>query len=252
MQFEYSAGQPQNVSADTLVIFTPQLSGVTDSLLKTIDKGKDGALSFLVKEDEFTGKAYQIAGFYKPAGFKASRVLLVGLGEKRKITHDTFRRAAGTVAKNESINKSNSAAFYLESFRDEKFYQAVSEGFLLGGFKMLDYKSKKDENQQSSVKKITFVVSDRKQLSKMQKSIERGRVIAEAQIMARRLSFMPSNDLTPKILAQKALELARANKIKCTILEKDAIVKEKMGGLLAVSKGSLEQPKFIILEYKGA
>lgn len=252
MQFEYSAGLPQNISADTLVIFTPQISDVTDRLLKEIDKGKDGALSFLVKEEEFTGKANQIAGFYKPAGFKASRVLLAGLGEKKSVNHDAFRKAAGTIAKNESINKSDTVAFYFESLRDEKFYQAVCEGFLLGGFKMLDYKSKKDENRPSRIKKITFVVSDRKQLSKMQKSAERGRIIAEAQILARRLSFTPSNDLTPKILAQKALELARANKIKCTILEKDAIVKEKMGGLLAVSKGSLEQPKFIILEYKGA
>ncbi|MGH8014783.1 MAG: leucyl aminopeptidase [Candidatus Zixiibacteriota bacterium] len=252
MQFEYSTGQPQNISADTLVLFTPQVSGISDRLLKDLDKGKDGALSFLIKEGEFTGKANQIAGFYKPAGFKASRVLLVGLGVKKKINHDSLRRAAGTVARNESINKSNTVAFYIDSFRDERFYQAAAEGFLLGGFKMLEYKSKKDENQTSRVKKVTFVVSERKQLSKMQKSAERGRIIAEAQILARRLSFTPANDLTPTILAQKAQELARQNKIKCTILERDAIKKERMGALLAVSQGSIEHPRFIILEYKGA
>jgi leucyl aminopeptidase len=66
------------------------------------------------------------------------------------------------------------------------------------------------------------------------------------------LSFTPSNDLTPKDLAHKAQELARAHRIKCTILDKDAIKREGMGALLAVAQGSVEHPRFIILEYKGA
>lgn len=252
MQFEYSQGYPHNIPADTLVLFTPQISGVTEKVLKEIDRGKDGALSFLVKEGEFTGKANQIAGFYKPSGYKAPRVLVVGLGERSKITSDTIRKAAGTVARNESVNKSNTLAFYLDAFRDERFYQAAAEGFLLGGFKMLEYKSKSEDNQQSRVKNVLWVIADKKQSSKFQKAVERGRIIADAQILARRLSFTPANDLTPSLLAKKALELARQNKLKCTILEKDAIKRERMGALLAVSQGSVEQPRFIILEYNGA
>lgn len=252
MQFEYISGQPRNIEVDTLVLFTPQMSTLTDRQLKDLDRAKNGALSFLVKAEEFTGQANQITGLYKPDGYKSSRVLLVGLGEKKKLNYETLRRAAGTLSRNDSINKSNTVAIYFDSFRDDKFYQAAIEGFLLGGFKMLDYKSKTNENQQSRLKKLVFVVSERNQLNKMKKAIERGQIISECQILARRLSFTPANDLPPSVLAQKAQELARANKLKCTILEKDAIKREKMGGLLAVSQGSQEDPRFIIIEYRGA
>ena len=36
------------------------------------------------------------------------------------------------------------------------------------------------------------------------------------------------------------------------MLDKAAIVREKMGALLAVAQGSAEEPRFIALEYKGA
>ena len=252
MQFEFSAGPPQNIAVDTLVLFSSQLTALNDKNLKALDGGKDGALSFLIKEGEFTAKANQIAGFYKPKGFKSSRVLLVGLGEKKKIDHDSFRKAAGTLARNDSINKSNTVAIYLDTFGDEKCYQAAAEGFLLGGFKMLDYKTKTEDNNKSRIKKVIWVAPDKKQANKAQNAVERGRIIAESQILARRLSFTPANDLTPTILAKKALELARKHKIKCTILDSEAIKRERMGALLAVSKGSIEHPRFIILEYKGA
>ena len=36
-----------------------------------------------------------------------------------------------------------------------------------------------------------------------------------------------------------------------TVLDKAAIVREKMGALLAVAQGSVEEPRFIVLEYQG-
>jgi len=252
MQFEYISGQPQNVAVDTLVLFTPQISTLTDRGLKELDQAKNGALSFLLKSEEFSGNANQITGLYKPDGYKASRVLLVGLGDKKKLDYDVLRKATGTLSRNDSINKSNSIALFFDSYTDEKYYQAAVEGFLLGGFKMLEYKTKNEENQQPRIKKVVFVVSEKNQLNKMKKAVERGRIISEGQILARRLSFMPANDLPPRVLAQKAQELARANKLKCTILDKDAIVKERMGALLAVAQGSVEHPRFIIIEYNGA
>ena len=252
MQFEYSSGKPQNIIADALVMFTPQLSSITDRKLKELDQATDGALGFLTKSEDFAGKQNQIAAFYKPAGYKADRVMLVGLGEKKNLNYDSIRKATGTLSHKDSVSRLNSIAFYFDTFNDEKYFQAAAEGFLLGGFKMLEYKSKPEDKDQSRIKKIIFVVSEKKHLQKMKKAAEMGRIISEGQNLARRLSFTPANDLTPTDLAAKAQELAKANKLKCTILDRDAIKKERMGGILAVAQGSAEQPKFIILEYKGA
>lgn len=252
MQFECLSGKAENISADSLVLFTPQFSRITENRVKDLDRAKNGAISFLLKSEEFSGKEGEVLPLFKPEGYSASKVFLVGLGEKRKINHDALRRATGNISRNDSINKSKTVAFYFDSFKDDKYYQAAVEGFLLGGFKMLDYKTQSNGKKKSRTNQISFVVSDKKQLNKLKKATERGRIIAEGQILARRLSYTPANDLTPKDLARKAQELARANKIKCTILDKDGINREKMSALLAVAQGSVEHPRFIILEYKGS
>jgi leucyl aminopeptidase len=58
--------------------------------------------------------------------------------------------------------------------------------------------------------------------------------------------------MTPSILAKSAADAAKGTGIKVTIWDKARIKKEKMGGLLGVSNGSAEEPRFIIMEYKGA
>ncbi len=252
MQFEYISGKHQNIAADTLVFFTTELNSISDRKFKELDRANDHALSFLFKSGQFSGKQNQVAGFIKPKGFMASRVLLIGLGDRKKLNNDSFRKAAGFLSGHNSVNNSNAIAFYFDSFTSEKYYQATMEGFLLGGFKMLDYKSKAEDKDKSRIRKIVFVASDRRQISKMKKAAETGRIIAEGQNLARRLSFTPANDLTPTDLAAKAQELAKANRLKCLILDKDAIKKERMGGLLAVAQGSSQPPRFIIVEYKGA
>ena len=54
------------------------------------------------------------------------------------------------------------------------------------------------------------------------------------------------------IVGRTAEELAGRHGMAVTVLDKAAIVREKMGALLAVAQGSLEEPRFIVLEYKGA
>ena len=58
--------------------------------------------------------------------------------------------------------------------------------------------------------------------------------------------------MTPSILANEVKEKTKNTKIKTTIWDKQKIKKEKMGGLLGVSLGSPEEPRFIIMEYKGS
>jgi leucyl aminopeptidase len=71
--------------------------------------------------------------------------------------------------------------------------------------------------------------------------------------MARELAMLPSNLLTPTTFAKKASEVAKKTPgLKATILGTAEIKKLKMGSLWGVAKGSVEEPKFIVLEYQGA
>src|SRR5213079_116842 len=57
------------------------------------------------------------------------------------------------------------------------------------------------------------------------------------------------NVMTPTRIGERAEEVAKSIGVKCTVYDKRAIEKMKMGGLLAVNRGSAEEPRFIVLEY---
>src|SRR5262249_17998959 len=66
------------------------------------------------------------------------------------------------------------------------------------------------------------------------------------------IQVLPGNVCTPTYVAQTASEIASRYGFAITVLDKAAIVKEKMGALMAVAQGSSEEPRFIALQYKGA
>ncbi|HEX9491776.1 MAG TPA: leucyl aminopeptidase, partial [Thermoanaerobaculia bacterium] len=65
----------------------------------------------------------------------------------------------------------------------------------------------------------------------------------------RDLGNAPANLITPAHLAERAVEIARSVGVKSTVYGKKEIERMKMGGLLAVNRGSAEEPRFIVLEY---
>ena len=75
--------------------------------------------------------------------------------------------------------------------------------------------------------------------------------IYEGIYIARNLVNMPPNDLTPRRLSEIAESECKAENIKATILKRWNLEKMKMGGLLAVGKGSMNNPVMMTLEYIG-
>src|SRR5256886_16887536 len=64
--------------------------------------------------------------------------------------------------------------------------------------------------------------------------------------------MQPGNVCTPGYLAARAKQLATAYGFGLTVLDRGALQKEGMGALLAVAQGSVQEPRFIVLEYRGA
>jgi len=57
--------------------------------------------------------------------------------------------------------------------------------------------------------------------------------------------------MRPREFADLAKQAAESRGISARVLDKKAIAKERMGGLLAVNAGAVEEPRFVILEYRG-
>ena len=76
--------------------------------------------------------------------------------------------------------------------------------------------------------------------------------IAEGVYLARDLINGNADIVTPSFLAETARKIAhKFPSIKVTIFDQKRIEKEKMGLLLAVSRGSAVEPAFIVLSHKG-
>jgi leucyl aminopeptidase len=81
---------------------------------------------------------------------------------------------------------------------------------------------------------------------------EAARICAEAQNRARDLQSLPSNVATPSFLGRRAREIASHHEgVSAEVLGRDEIAVKEMGGLVAVSQGSAEDPKLIVLRYEG-
>jgi leucyl aminopeptidase len=73
--------------------------------------------------------------------------------------------------------------------------------------------------------------------------------ISESIRTVRDLGNAPCNVMTATRLAERAEEVAKDTGVKCTVYGRKEIQRMKMGGLLAVNRGSTEEPRFIVMEY---
>lgn len=252
MKLQVVAAAPRDVAADTLIVLTPTLERISDKLLQALDTASGGTLSAMLKSEEFTGKSGESLTLFRPDGFACGRVIVVGLGGSSSIDSDSFRRAMGTVSRMNGLKAVTSAAVYLEKcYANPANASAAIEGYLLGSFRMLDYKTGENNDGETKLRTLSVVIDQKQAVKKIEAAVERGQVIAEGQVLARTLAATPSNDLTPKVYAARAQRLAKEYGFTCRVLDEKAIAKEKMGGLLAVAKGSAEPPRFVILEYRG-
>ncbi|MBL0256724.1 MAG: leucyl aminopeptidase [Bacteroidetes bacterium] len=121
---------------------------------------------------------------------------------------------------------------------------AVAEGLALGNYQFLKYRKdrKKEENP---LREIAI-----KSKSVKEKHTEELQHIVDAVYKARTLVNEPQSWLTATQLASEFVKLGKEAKFKVQVLGKSRIKALKMGGLLAVNKGSIAPPTFTIMEYK--
>ncbi len=195
---------------------------------------------------EFHGKQNEVLLIPAPHDIKPDRLLLLGLGKKNEITLDRLRQAGGKSAaylRSMSMEKIAVLTDIMTSLNLSPAYFA--EGALLGLYKFKRYKVEKDGKE---IKSITLLS---KKTEKLSDELYLTKAVASAVCFARDLINTPSNDMTPSHLAKTALSL-RSKRLSVKVLERKDAERFGMHLYLSVAKGSMEPPKFIILEYKGS
>jgi leucyl aminopeptidase len=221
-----------------------------DKVLKQIDVSTGRALTEMFSSGEFDGSAGQTAVFHKVPDTETGRILLAGLGDKAGATIDSFRQAAGRIARDALDQKIKSVSFFYDGPDTAQISAAVAEGFALGAYKYLEYKTDAESKEQV-IERMVFVTPNRTKMRQAEKGIELGEISSWAVSMARDLSGRPGNSLYPESFARHAKSLSNKYHFRCRVFGMNEIKKERMGGLIGVGQGSDRPPRFIILEYNG-
>ncbi|HRD51844.1 MAG TPA: leucyl aminopeptidase [Flavobacteriales bacterium] len=152
------------------------------------------------------------------------------------------RRAGDAMAAR--LNAAKRAEAQVVSLQDDAALTlALAEGAALGSYAFRKYKT--DEAGAPSLQKLHVVA---KELSAGQ--VEELGDLCDAVCTARDLVNEPVNFLNAKQLAAEIRNLSRNAGFKVQVLGKEQIAALGMGGLLAVNKGSIDEPTFSILEWK--
>lgn len=242
-------------TGQTLVVFaTKSDKGGKSGLPAELQK----LLSQAIEDGVFSGDKKETA-MYRNVGIAgAQNVIFVGLGKPADVDGEQLRNAGAAGLQALKSSKTSDGAFLLDSvfkfFRDkEAAVQCLAEGVWLGAYEYNDLKSKPDKKDEKKEKKelkeLVFLSSNLS--AGLNKALEHAQILSECQNFARRLGDTPGNLMTPTILANEAIAAAKGTKLKVTAWDLARIKKEKLGGLIAVNKGSDEEPRFIIMEYNG-
>ena len=253
MPFETAviSGQPGTYKTPLLAVAVPR--GNLPASLAEVDQAAGGAVNRVLAAGDFSGKKDETAVVY-PSG-SAARVLLVGLGKREEIDGGTIRRAAAIAAKRARALGVARAAFHLPSesrgtVAAAGAAQAIAEGLAQGVWQYTDMKRRDEDARKPELEQVDILVTD--DLKEAEKGHRIGQAVGAGQAFARGIQVLPGNICTPTYLANQARELAQRHGFEITILDKAAITREKMGALLSVAQGSVEEPRFIALEYKGS
>ena len=118
------------------------------------------------------------------------------------------------------------------------------EGMILGGYKFTKYFSKTSDNHKIPQQiNIPITALSDAQLLDLQ-------AVLEATYAARDLVNEPQSYLTAEKLGEEVERLGKTYGFSAEILDKKQIESLRMGGLLAVNKGSFAPPRFCIMEWK--
>jgi leucyl aminopeptidase len=123
--------------------------------------------------------------------------------------------------------------------------EVFTEGLILGFYKFDKYKSADENEKKKSYPSKLLLFGDAGKAE-----IKWLTDLTDAVYFVRDLINEPVNHLNAPALASAVQKIGKAGGFKVEVLNKGKIEALKMGGLLAVNKGSVDPPVFCILEWK--
>ncbi|OFE12250.1 leucyl aminopeptidase [Pseudohongiella acticola] len=255
MKYQLLASKTLDKKTDCLVLGVWDRTGL-DAPLEMLSALVVQQCTDIIKNGDIKGKAGETLLVHAPANAATSRILLVGLGDKNKFDAKVYRKIVRATA--QALNKTPAKTALVSlvqlpiSNRDSAWAtaQLVTE---IGNAQYRYDQTKSTKAEKPALSSIVIAAAADTNRKAMNAAITAGEAISLGMSVARELGNLPGNICTPSYLAERAIDLGKRNKaVKTKVLSEKQMENLKMGSLLSVGRGSKEESRLIVIEYKGS
>ena len=255
MEYLVKSGSPEKQRVGCVVV------GIFDrrkpsTQAEALDTASGGLIASVMRRGDMDGKLGQTTVLHGLDNLFCDRILLVGCGKERDFNQRAYQRACRAAAAELDGMGGVDAAFYLTELnvkgRDD-FRWSVKQALMTVEETFYRFEACRGvgyEKHSRKLARLVFQVPRRSDLPAAEKGVSEGVATANGVKLAKDLGNMPGNICTPTYLAEQAGALAeRQAKVKTNVLEEADMEALGMGALLAVSRGSRQPAKLIVMEY---
>jgi leucyl aminopeptidase len=256
MKVKFEIKKIKDIRADAVVsvVFEEH----AESKLHWLNTLFKGSLDVIIKSKDFKGVSTDSALIYVNSDSKSDRLLLAGAGKSKEVTLEKLRNSFAVAAKKLNTLKLKTVGFELPdltaikaivNFSVSDIVQAISEGVFLTQYKYNKYIA---GDKFVPFEDVIFFTDSPKYVKEINDALKNSRIICDGTILARDLGNEPSNTLTPARFAEFVKKSSAKANYSVTIYDDKKIRQLNMGGVVGVSQGSDNPPRFLILQYFGS
>ena len=246
MRCESFSGDLVESACDCLVV------GIDDAWRESAEIAKinaamGGLLGRLIEAEEISTKPIKITQIIAPAGLGAKLIIAVGLGERNSVFPSVYSRAnvysrAAAAALKTAASKKRTLVRVVGFQGTPIVMRGALSGAMVGCVGQDLFRKEKSLFQPDCIEWIGID----------EDNLKKGAILGEAINFSRRLVNLPPNYLYPETLAEEAVQLGQLHTMEVEVWDRKKLETEGCGALLGVARGSVRDPRLVILRYNGS
>jgi leucyl aminopeptidase len=218
-----------------------------------LDRQTRGAVARAIAASRFKGRVEDVLMINAPAGTKASRIMLVGLGKEGDLDALGAQSLGGKIyAALGGIGDSSAAVMVDDEFGGKvpaaQLAANIAFGARLRSYRFDKYRTTEKADKKPALKKLSVMAKD---LAGARKAHEPMASLGDAVFVVRDLVSEPANIIYPETLAAEAKKLS-AFGIKVEVLGEKRMAELGMNALLGVGQGSARESQLVVMHWHGA
>lgn len=245
MEIKFRDTKIETVKTDLLVLPVRERP-LEEPPIRALDRRLQGKLRERIQKSKFTGAEGSSLLYVTAGTLPAAQLLLLGVGNTSET--ESWRRTGARVRKEAVATGAEEIALFCTPEKEpDKVAGAIVEGFSLASYQFNKYRS--NSAPPAELKSLTLFNSGLKRNAAMDKAIRAVQETIPGVFLARDLINEPPSITTARFLGEQAQRHCRGRGLSVDVWGKKKIEAMRLAGLLAVNRGSQEEPRFIVIHY---